>query len=327
MQNTDTNHANIAKKIIGYIGTRKLQKKILNMLSPEYLLWLNEKVSEILKAEPNVVFTQGKFVLVGDLHGQLNDLDRILRKTWAENTQKYLFLGDYVDRGQYSLEVISLLFTMKVLFPERVLLLRGNHESAYLTSVYGFKEECIKKRSEEIYNTFVQTFNNLPLCAVLNGRIFCVHGGISKYIETLDDIMKIDRFCDVPDNGPMFDLLWADPDEDVETFADSDRGETFIFGLSPTLDFLNRNRLSILIRGHECVDDGYEYPFEYIEKEGCKRLLTLFSASDYIDYENDAAYAIYDRKLEFHNLPYLRERSYERFNLNNDQEQQSIRSL
>lgn len=310
----------IANKIVSLIESCKIQQKILKWLSLDYLKWLNTNVREFLKVEPNVVYLEGRFVIVGDLHGQLCDLDRILYNTFAQENTKYVFLGDYVDRGAYSLEVISLLFTLKVLFPNRILLLRGNHECRYLTTIYGFKEECISKTNEEIYNMFVESFQTLPLCAILNNKIFCVHGGISQYIQTIADIMVIDRFHEVPSEGPMMDLLWADPDEDVDTFEESERGKTYTFGLKPTLDFLKKNKLALILRGHECVDDGFDYPFEYLEKAGCKCILTIFSASDYIDCENDAAYGVYERKLEFHSLPIIKKQAEKTESTNNTPE-------
>ncbi|EAX97319.1 Ser/Thr protein phosphatase, putative [Trichomonas vaginalis G3] len=318
----------IAQNIVQLIGHKKIRKRLQKLLTKDYLLWLNSTVTRTFSDEPNILYLEGKFVLVGDLHGQFDDLDRILQRTWSNQNLKFVFLGDYVDRGRYSLEVISLLFTLKVMHPDRFILLRGNHECEYMTTHYGFKEECISKQSSDVYESFVNTFKHLPLCAILNNKVFCVHGGISKYIEYIDEITKIDRFCDVYNAGPMYDLLWADPDEDVTTFGDSDRGDTFVFGLQPALEFLDKNNLSILVRAHECVDNGFEYPFEYKKHEGRNRVLTLFSASDYIDYENDAAYAVYENKMEFHSLPFIKQESSEKLDLNNSSlEKHIMRSI
>lgn len=309
----DETNGNIARKIISYLENGKIQKKLLKFLTIDYCLWLNEQVRLILKEEPNVVYLEGKFVIVGDLHGNFNDLDRILSNTWKKENIKFVFLGDYVDRGHYSYEVISLLFTMKLLFPNRVLLLRGNHENQDVTEIYGFKDECLSKSSKAVYRSFLESFRTLPLCAILNYRVFCVHGGISQYIKTIAQINEINRFCEIPDSGPMMDLLWADPDEEVDEFEESDRGDTYRFGISPTLEFLKINHLSLIIRGHECVEDGFEYPFEVLDDDYGKCILSIFSASDYVDYRNDAAYGVYDRKIEFHSLPLIKEISNEHF--------------
>jgi len=125
-----------------------------------------------------------------------------------------LFLGDYVDRGFYSVEVVSLLVALKVRFPQRVFILRGNHETRQITQVYGFYDECLRKYGNaSVWKSFTDLFDYLPLTALVNEQIFGLHGGLSPSIDYLDNVRALDRVQEVPHEGPMCDLLWSDPDE------------------------------------------------------------------------------------------------------------------
>jgi serine/threonine-protein phosphatase 2B catalytic subunit len=186
----------------------------------------------------------------------------------------YLFLGDYVDRGSFSCEVCFLLFCMKINYPKSVYLIRGNHESRAMTNIHNFKVECVKKYSDSIYNKIMDCFDCLPLAAVLHckliGKFFCVHGGLSPQIHTLDEIRKLNRYVEVPSEGPICDLLWSDPvleddemtDRDIAEFREIDyvdnveRGIGFFFGYKAITQFLLKNDLVSVVRAHEVQQDG-----------------------------------------------------------------------
>lgn len=143
----------------------------------------------------------------------------------------YLFLGDYVDRGYYSVETCLLLLCLKVRYPDRMTLLRGNHESRQISQVYGFYDDCLRKYgSINPWRYCMEVFDCLPLSAVVEGRLFCVHGGLSPSINTLEEIREIDRHVEPPHEGGMCDLLWSDPEEDLRGWSSNPRGCGFVFG-------------------------------------------------------------------------------------------------
>lgn len=171
----------------------------------------------------------------------------------------YLFMGDYVDRGYYSVETVSLLVCLKTRFPDRVHLLRGNHESRQITQVYGFYDECVRKYgSGNVWKIFTDLFDYLPLTAVIEDQIFCLHGGLSPSIDTLDHVRILDRVQEVPHEGPMCDLLWSDPD-DRRGWGISPRGAGYTFGADISEMFNHRNGLTLVSRAHQLVMDGYNW--------------------------------------------------------------------
>lgn len=283
----DEKNSQTARDIISYITSNDPVTNMRNKIGTPFLRWLLAKVIEIMKNEPNIIRLSGYFFVIGDIHGQLDDLCEILKKILVVNKATYVFLGDYVDRGKDGLEVITLLFCLKYLYPDRVYLLRGNHESKAMTASFGFKDECIQKLNEKTWENFTVSFCTLPLAAILNQRILCIHGGISPSLEKLEQIEKINRFKEVPDNGLFTDLLWTDPNKDTVEFQKSVRGDTFFFGEKPLRIFLERNKLDTIMRGHEVVINGFDFPFLPY-----KGIITIFSASCYSsEADNKAAYA------------------------------------
>ena len=169
-------------------------------------------------------------VVVGDLHGQYYDALEMLRLGGSPNDSQFLFLGDYVDRGSFGCEVVFLLFALKLAHPRRVWLLRGNHESRQITQVYGFYDECLRKYGNaNVWRMFTQLFDYLPLTAVVDKSVFCLHGGLSPSIDTLDQIRQLDRQQETPTEGPICDLLWSDPDDRCG-WGISPRGAGYSFG-------------------------------------------------------------------------------------------------
>ena len=169
--------------------------------------------------------------ICGDIHGQFTDLLELFRVNGIVPSVNYVFLGDYVDRGYYSVETCLLLLCLKVRYPDRITLLRGNHESRQISQVYGFYDDCLRKYgSINVWRNCMEVFDCLSLAALVDNRFFCVHGGLSPSIQTLDQIRSIDRFVELPHEGGMCDLLWSDPEENMTGWGSNSRGCGFIFG-------------------------------------------------------------------------------------------------
>jgi diadenosine tetraphosphatase ApaH/serine/threonine PP2A family protein phosphatase len=226
----------------------------------------------------------GRFTVVGDIHGDVLSVVRIFQELGWPDTQSYLFLGDYVDRGNASCEVLALLYCLKVMFPENLFLLRGNHEFGSITQAYGFRAECAARFVSQVYTEFVNSFSALPIAAIVNDTVFCVHGGIRPELaDHLDDLRKIEDGC----TDIETDILWGDPRENVEGFQASPRGRGFLFGSDAFEDFLDDADFTMMIRAHEDCDAGFAWPFGI---DG--QLLTVFSTADYCQKGNDAAVAV-----------------------------------
>ena len=187
-----------------------------------------------------------------------------------------LFLkGDYVDRGLFSVETISLLVCLKLRYPERVHLIRGNHESRGVTQSYGFYTECSRKYGNaNVWHYFTDMFDFLTLSVVINNQIFCVHGGLSPSIHSIDQIKIIDRFREIPHEGPMADLVWSDPDAERDEFSLSPRGAGYTFGAQVVQKFLAVNSMSHILRAHQLCQEGYQVLYD-------DRLSTVWSAPNY----------------------------------------------
>jgi serine/threonine-protein phosphatase 2B catalytic subunit len=243
---------------------------------------------------------ESPITIAGDTHGQYYDLVSLFRVGGSIEDTNYLFLGDYVDRGLYSTEVVLHLYALKLCYPGKVSLLRGNHECRHLTEYFTFKDECKYKYDEEVYDAFMKSFDALPLAALLNDQFLCVHGGISPEIDTIDEFASINRFSDPPAAGPFCDLLWADPMEDFSPSApdyyqyNEVRGCSYMFSYRAACDFLERNNLLSIIRAHEAQDAGYRMHLKN-EATGFPACITVFSAPNYLDaYNNKGAVIRYE---------------------------------
>jgi serine/threonine-protein phosphatase PP1 catalytic subunit len=248
---------------------------------------------EVFLSQPTLIELSPPVKIVGDVHGQYSDLIRLFEMCGFPPQANYLFLGDYVDRGKQSLETILLLLCYKVKYPENFFLLRGNHECANVTrgkqhplppcvldadsherQVYGFYDECKRRCNIKIWKTFIDVFNCLPIAAVVASKIFCVHGGLSPSLHSMDDIKRIQRPTDVPDYGLLNDLLWSDPSDNAVDWEDNERGVSYCFGKSVINDFLVRYDMDLICRAHMVVEDGYEFWND-------RTLVTVFSAPNY----------------------------------------------
>ncbi|KAL7747905.1 Serine/threonine-protein phosphatase PP2A catalytic subunit [Sorochytrium milnesiophthora] len=246
-----------------------------NFLSEENVRRLCGKAREIFADEANVQPVQTPVTICGDIHGQLHDLLELFRIGGNCPDTNYLFMGDYVDRGYYSVETVSLLVALKVRYRDRITLLRGNHESGTISQVYGFYDECLRKYgSANVWRMFTDLFNYLPLTALVENQIFCLHGGLSPSIDTLDQILALDRFQELPNEGPMSDLLWSDPDERCG-WGISNRGAGYMWGQDVSEAFNHNNGLALIARAHQLVMQGFEWTHD-------KNVITIFSAPNYV---------------------------------------------
>ncbi|OHT11556.1 Serine/threonine-protein phosphatase PP1 isozyme 8 [Tritrichomonas foetus] len=275
------------------VSVENIQESGLPSISDISLLVNNAKL--ILTEEPVLLRLTGDYVVVGDIHGDIDTLIRIFEKNGYPPSQKYLFLGDMIDRGSNSLEVLILLFSLKCLFTESIYLLRGNHESKLISKNYGFRKECnfrFKEYGEEIFCKFYHSFSFLSIGALLNNSIFCVHGGISKDLVYIHDLEKNVQkpVRSILSGFIVPDLLWSVPrDYDYpfpfDEYKDSHRGCGHHFGPNALSTFLQDNHLTTLIRAHESCSSGFDLPF------GSQNCLTLFSSVDYCGKGNNAAIA------------------------------------
>ncbi|KAH9600283.1 Calcineurin-like phosphoesterase domain [Trypanosoma melophagium] len=233
-----------------------------------------DRCKDLFLEEGNVEVVYAPVTLCGDIHGQFFDMLELFRHGGHIPDTSYVFMGDYVDRGYHSVETLLLLLLLKVRYPDRITLLRGNHESRQITQVYGFYDECYRKYgSANVWRLCTELFDYMPLSAVVEQDVFCVHGGLSPQINTLDEIRVLDRKQEVPHDGAMSDLLWSDP-EDMDGWGVSPRGAGFIFGADVTKAFNHRNGLSLIARAHQLVFEGYKSMFD----DNC---CTVWSAPNY----------------------------------------------
>eukprot|EP01013_Petalomonas_cantuscygni_P015687 TRINITY_DN32572_c0_g1_i1.p1 TRINITY_DN32572_c0_g1~~TRINITY_DN32572_c0_g1_i1.p1 ORF type:complete len:318 (+),score=69.60 TRINITY_DN32572_c0_g1_i1:205-1158(+) len=243
-------------------------------LSEPHVIKLCELAREVLSEERNVQPVSAPVTVCGDVHGQFSDLLELFRVSGVPPDANYLFMGDYVDRGFFSVETVTLLLLLKVRYRNRVVVLRGNHESRAITQVYGFYDECHRKYgSQVVWQLLTDVFDYLPLTALVEDMIFCLHGGLSPSVDTLDDVRGLTRVCEVPHEGAMCDLLWSDPD-DRTSWGLSPRGAGFTFGPDITETFLTNNRLGLVARAHQLIMDGYQWAHE-------NSVVTVFSAPNY----------------------------------------------
>jgi len=235
---------------------------------------LCELVKDLLLEESNVQPVSSPVTVCGDIHGQFYDLLKLFKVGGEVKNTNYIFMGDFVDRGYYSLETFTLLMVIKVMYPDKVTLLRGNHESRQITQVYGFYDECQQKYGNpNAWKYCTQVFDLITISALIDGSIFCVHGGLSPDVRTLDQIRTIPRNQEIPHDGPFCDLVWSDPEE-IDAWEISPRGAGWLFGSKVTQEFLNVNSLGLIARAHQLVQEGYKYQFN-------EKIVTVWSAPNY----------------------------------------------
>lgn len=276
---------------------------------------LIDRARDVMATEPNIISLQAPLLAVGDIHGQYFDLLNMIEQGGIPGVEEqYLFLGDYVDRGSFSCEVMFFLLSLKVAYPTKVWLLRGNHECATVSGHFGFKKECKMKYGMNVYYKFLLLFQSMPLAAVIStsyGDVFACHGGISPSFQTLDEIEKLNRFVEPETDPALLDILWSDPvsDEEVDGMSDdqfqeflnldwktnTSRGCSYTYGYKAIRRFLDTNNLVCIVRAHEVQEDGYKKHFDpSVVEERIKRLIAKRAQGN----------QLYSTKVCFHFLHY-----------------------
>lgn len=273
-----------------------------------HALWIIQTAMAVLRKEPNMVLVSSPMTVCGDIHGQYYDLMKLFEVGGPIGDTTYLFLGDYVDRGDFGIECLLYLYALKIWYPKKVILLRGNHECRHLTEYFTFKRECLHKYSSEVYEACIESFCALPISALVDGKFFCVHGGLSPSLVTLKDLDRMNRFQEPGSHGLLCDLLWSDP---IQSFGQEQasgvppgsnflpnqtRGCSFNYTYEAVCQFLERNNLLTVIRGHEAQDAGFTM-YKKTPKKHFPSVITIFSAPNYLDvYHNRAAVLKYANK-------------------------------
>ncbi|EAY03846.1 Minor serine/threonine protein phosphatase PP2A-1 catalytic subunit, putative [Trichomonas vaginalis G3] len=242
--------------------------------SIEDIKYINETATQMFRTMPNVIPVQAPVVICGDIHGQFEDLMELFKIGGKIPFTNYLFMGDYVDRGAKSVETVSYLFCLMIKYPKNITLLRGNHESAGISQVFGFRDEVVNRYGDDtVWKIYTETFCNIPIAALINDKILCVHGGLSPSLRTIKDIQSLDRFTEIPHKGPLCDLVWSDPTPQPG-FRPSERDAGYQFGPDITKRWNEENGLELTARGHQLVISGLEYNHN-------NQIVTVFSAPDY----------------------------------------------
>ena len=274
----------ISLKQSNYTKKLDIKEKDCELIIKEsYNLLLNDPVLIELKAP---------LCICGDIHGQFYDLLRIFEILNYPPNTNYLFLGDYVDRGKQSLETILLLLILKIKYPKNIYLLRGNHECEVVNRQYGFFDECKRRTSIKIFKKFIDLFNVLPITALIENRILCMHGGLAYGLKKVEELKIIRRPTDIPDEGILCDLVWSDPSEELpDCWGTNERGISYTFSKDVVREFCEKNDLDLICRAHQVVEEGYEF-------FGDRELVTVFSAPNYCgEFDNAGGMMVIDENL------------------------------
>mmetsp|Transcript_3252 Transcript_3252/g.2804 ORF Transcript_3252/g.2804 Transcript_3252/m.2804 type:complete len:249 (-) Transcript_3252:983-1729(-) len=230
------------------VKNNKTQKQV--NLTENEVRGLCNKAREIFINQPILLELEAPIKICGDIHGQYYDLLKLFEYGGFPPEANYLFLGDYVDRGKYSIETICLLLAYKIKFPENFFLLRGNHECSSVNRLYGFYDECKRRYNIKLWKMFCDVFCCMPIVAIIDEKIICMHGGLSPELVSLDQINRLIRPTEIPDQGLLCDLVWSDPDKDVQGWSESERGVSYVFGADICSNFLKKHDLDLICRAH-----------------------------------------------------------------------------
>jgi serine/threonine-protein phosphatase 2B catalytic subunit len=263
-------------------------------------LQLMRAASEQFRKEKTLLELKYPVIVVGDIHGQFYDLLKLLDMAGDVASNRYLFLGDYVDRGSFSVEVLLVLYALKLNYPQNIFMIRGNHECRQMTTFFNFRSECLFKYDLEFYEVACESFDMMPLACVINKKFIALHGGISPELVTVEDLTRVNRYTEPPRQGLFCDVLWSDPvandsGASPEKYKVNEvRGCSYFFNASAVNTFLKRNKLLTVIRAHEAQLEGYKMhtwngPGEF------PVVITIFSAPNYCDvYNNKGAIIKFD---------------------------------
>lgn len=264
----------LESKLPSYLQTQSI---IIEALS------LFEKEKSLVEIE---LPKNGMVVIVGDLHGQIFDFKTVIDINGEPSKDKiFIFNGDFVDRGPHGIEIVLLIYSLKLIYPNYVFLNKGNHEVSEMNAKYGFKTECIQKYGNATYDLIQQTFEVLPYAILIDKKYIVIHGGLTEYIDlSLEDIASIEKpFKLIKDQRKKKiakQLLWSDPIEDNSEISRSIRGTGIHWGSKLTDTFLKNNNLELIIRSHQKMDNGYGFNHN-------NKVLTVFSASYYCGTNNN----------------------------------------
>ena len=280
--NKDENNDNIHKII------KKLKKARRGSICQELNIkedecnYVIDKAYGILEKEESLLKISAPLYICGDIHGQYYDLLRVFDILNYPPQSTFLFLGDYVDRGKQSLECLLLLLCLKIKYPDKIFLLRGNHECEALNKMYGFFDECKRRLSIKCFKKIITLFNIMPISALINENILCMHGGLSKDLQNIEQINKILRPTDIPNEGLLCDILWSDPNESLnEDFGSNERNISVTFSKDVVKNFLEKNNLDLICRAHQVVEEGFEFFADM-------KLVTIFTAPNYMgEFDNN----------------------------------------
>lgn len=265
-----------------------VQKALLQSLVSE--------AKDIFASEPIILSIPVPILVVGDIHGHMLDLLRILKENGLPPETSYLFLGDFIDRGEMSTEVMTLILTLKVLFPTDVFIVRGNHEFGTICDHKGFYDELYNIYNDNtVKDLFLSMFSYIPLAANAQGFALCVHGGIGPSWFFLEQLKDLKRPIEDFDNPLVTEILWSDPTETTEMYEESHRGLGVHFGKTPILNFLQRTGFTYIVRGHQCVNNGCETSLG-------SRVITVFSASNYCGCDSNKCGVLRLERGETYNI-------------------------
>ena len=282
-------------------------KLVLPHFSAETIKMICNEAEKYFLAEQVVLDLDTKespIAIVGDIHGQFVDLIRIIQRCGRLPEVKYLFLGDIIDRGEFSLETALLIFLLKIEFPENVFLLRGNHEFETITRANNLTWELEKEYPQMgLHKYFFNTFSFLPLAAIINNTTVCLHGGIGPLTSSIDIIRHISKPIVHFNDGVINEVLWSDPSDECSSFDPSPRKMGYLYGEDALLSFLCNSHMIRLVRGHKYIDEG-------IQKLFGGRCLTVFSASNYTGAKNNRSGVLImrtngDEEVYFEPMTYL----------------------
>ena len=281
-EDEDNDNNNISKII------KKLKKARKGAICQELTIregecdYVIDKAYQILKNEDSMLRITAPLYICGDIHGQYYDLLRVFDILDYPPKSKFLFLGDYVDRGKQSLECLLLLLCLKIKYPSKIFLLRGNHESEALNKIYGFYDECKRRISVKCFKKITNLFNILPITALIEDNILCMHGGLSKDLNKIEQLNKIARPTEIPDEGLLCDLVWSDPSDELsENFGENERNISVTFSKNVVEEFTEKNGLDLICRAHQVVEEGFQF------FAGMK-LITIFTAPNYAgEFDNN----------------------------------------
>jgi protein phosphatase len=256
-------------------GARNNTFLSLPRFSPVVVARICRDAGQLFAIEDTLLELSSPILIVGDIHGQILDLVRIIQTCGRPPDVRYLFLGDLVDRGEFSLESVLLIFVLKLLFPSHIYLIRGNHEFDSSTREFGFESELLQVYADRrVYESFMRAFSVIPLAATIDRHVLCIHGGIGPMLVSLSQIRTLQRPIDVAESALISQMLWSDPSDETSEFAESPRGSGCLFGHFAFQRFLGEGNLRAVVRGHQCMPEGVTAHFD-------GQCITVFSASNY----------------------------------------------